>query len=253
MWEPPWTPTGDIQAFSPLKEKRLQTLPSILWETKHMPSLPSGIFCFPAHFHVEYFVTSFSLHPSMPFYSLVTLVDTCIFNIHSTCVLGKYWVQTLSSRPAGLYILCYMFMARTCICIDLKKKHLTKGNGQLIIHYKWGEKVWKKLKLKGPNVAKWTHSLSISEGLQCAREGGTQRWMPRRSLSPGKGETSNVQSHTQWDDSTQPWVPRRKLGGHMGGESGTAAGYCRMPEKGTVALTFEHNTGAATLCWWHEN
>ena len=122
MWEPPWTPTGDIQAFSPLKEKRLQTLPSILWETKHMPSLPSGIFCFPAHFHVEYFVTSFSLHPSMPFYSLVTLVDTCIFNIHSTCVLGKYWVQTLSSRPAGLYILCYMFMARTCICIDLKKK-----------------------------------------------------------------------------------------------------------------------------------
>lgn len=57
-----------------------------------------------------------------PFYSLVTLVDTCIFNTHSTCVLGKYWVQTLSSRPAGLYILCYMFMAKTCICIDLKKK-----------------------------------------------------------------------------------------------------------------------------------
>ena len=241
-----------ISKHFPLSRKNVSRHCQVSSERQNtcLPS-PSGIFCFPAHFHVEYFVTSFSLHPSMPFYSLVTLVDTCIFNIHSTCVLGKYWVQTLSSRPAGLYILCYMFMAKTCICIDLKKKHLTKGNGQLIIHYKWGEKVWKKLKLKGPNVAKWTHSLSISEGLQCAREGGTQRWMPRRSLSPGKGETSNVQSHTQWDDSTQPWVPRRKLGGHMGGESGTAAGYCRMPEKGraqwpwhlSITLVLPHSAG----------
>ena len=40
MWGPPWTPISDIQAFSPLKDKCLQTLPSVLWETKHMPSLP---------------------------------------------------------------------------------------------------------------------------------------------------------------------------------------------------------------------
>ena len=112
-----------ISKHFPLSRKNVSRHCQVSSERQNtcLPS-PSGIFCFPAHFHVEYFVTSFSLHPSMPFYSLVTLVDTCIFNIHSTCVLGKYWVQTLSSRPAGLYILCYMFMAKTCICIDLKKK-----------------------------------------------------------------------------------------------------------------------------------
>ena len=37
--------------------------------------------------------------------------------------------------------------------------------------------------------------------------------------------------------------------GDIGGESGTAGGYCRISEKDTVAVTFEHNTGAVTLCW----
>lgn len=45
-------------------------------------------------------------------------------------------------------------------------------------------------------MAKWTHSFSISECLQYAREGGTQRRMPRCSLCPGKGETSNVHKYT---------------------------------------------------------